>query len=534
MKIFENFKKMLKMTDYCSTCHCEGVRKHDCGNPFFRVEKNLDCHAHFRSLAMTGKKKVAFTLAETLITLTILGVVAAITVPMLINKQMEAANRTKVKKAMTNYEKVLNQIVIDNDLKTDAALTNWTQNQYDCDKTIKYFKAVDEIDPCIVKMSDGLWWDIGDIKNPIIFLDKKLLTMDWEVRYNYTKTLEDENGKKINVYGMVGYIDDKGILRINDLGVATGDNKTILTKLYGFINSNNSLETANTCDYLCQMQKITDECPANCEDTNSCTSCKICDENHGDQYNITHGIAPGSIGCTYYNNNKENIGYMSGTTKFLFSSEECTNTTNGKTCKRYDACNQEDGYCENIYITEFDSDNNLIKTINKDGCTINSGVESNCDILITRPNDLTEYCNNDMACIKGIPVDDIDISDYGFEDVPFTTKTFNHNFIEIDAENAQKLQNGETPDNFTAYLCNSNHDYSLQAKNMVDNGEYSNIIKVENGQPSLLGEFNPSNGTTIEADMKTGVVTIYQNCDGYKNNCDAQTQTTTVDALFNQ
>ena len=57
-------------------------------------------------------KKEGFTLAETLITLTILGVVAAITVPMLINKQTEAANRTKLKKAMAVYEKALNQMII--------------------------------------------------------------------------------------------------------------------------------------------------------------------------------------------------------------------------------------------------------------------------------------------------------------------------------------------------------------------------------------------------------------------------------------
>ena len=63
------------------------------------------------------EKNAAFTLAETLITLTILGVVAAITVPALINRQMEAANKTKLKKAMAAYEKALNQMIIDNDIK---------------------------------------------------------------------------------------------------------------------------------------------------------------------------------------------------------------------------------------------------------------------------------------------------------------------------------------------------------------------------------------------------------------------------------
>lgn len=43
-------------------------------------------------------KKKAFTLAEVLITLGIIGVVAAITMPVLINKYQEIVTVTKVKK----------------------------------------------------------------------------------------------------------------------------------------------------------------------------------------------------------------------------------------------------------------------------------------------------------------------------------------------------------------------------------------------------------------------------------------------------
>ena len=95
------------------------------------------------------KQQKGFTLAETLITLTILGVVAAITVPMLINKQMEAANRTKVKKAMATYEKALNQMIIENDLKDGAAISafngtiNNGVNATDCENTRPYFKVIE-------------------------------------------------------------------------------------------------------------------------------------------------------------------------------------------------------------------------------------------------------------------------------------------------------------------------------------------------------------------------------------------------------
>ena len=71
----------------------------------------MDCHGDFQS-PRNDKKRAAFTLAETLITLTILGIVAAITVPTLINKYIEATNRTKVKKAMEYNEKGCNISII--------------------------------------------------------------------------------------------------------------------------------------------------------------------------------------------------------------------------------------------------------------------------------------------------------------------------------------------------------------------------------------------------------------------------------------
>ncbi len=60
----------------------------------------------------------AFTLAETLITLSILGIVAAITIPVLIGRQVDFQNRSKVGKAMAAYERAINQMLIDNDLQT--------------------------------------------------------------------------------------------------------------------------------------------------------------------------------------------------------------------------------------------------------------------------------------------------------------------------------------------------------------------------------------------------------------------------------
>ena len=76
----------------------------------------------FRMTRCACKKKAAFTLAETLIVLVILGVVAAITIPALVRNQMEAQNRTRIKKAMTVYDMLINKIVVENNLKDDVAV----------------------------------------------------------------------------------------------------------------------------------------------------------------------------------------------------------------------------------------------------------------------------------------------------------------------------------------------------------------------------------------------------------------------------
>ena len=52
----------------------------------------------------TFKNEKAFTLAETLIALVILGIIAAVTIPTLIRNHVDNANRAKVKKAMSMYE----------------------------------------------------------------------------------------------------------------------------------------------------------------------------------------------------------------------------------------------------------------------------------------------------------------------------------------------------------------------------------------------------------------------------------------------
>ena len=264
MKKDENLE-ILSMAGGCNTYHCEGVRKHDCGNPEKIIGNPTKQTGLPRSLSFArNDSKAAFTLAETLITLTILGVIAAITVPMLINKQIEAANRTKVKKAMAVYEKAFNQMIIDYDIKSSSALANEFPVDYDCTKFAKYFK-ITEGSGCRFKTSDGVWWDISSISKPIIILDKNYKDADWsDLRDGYAETWEEENGKMAYVFGMTSTIDNKGILRINDKAFVDSElnqpnDQKCLAKLYSFINNTEDLDLKyskpcpNQCDVVATL-----------------------------------------------------------------------------------------------------------------------------------------------------------------------------------------------------------------------------------------------------------------------------------------
>ena len=59
------------------------------------------------TLRMTDKKKAAFTLAESLIVVIVLGVIAVIVIPPLIEREYLSESRSKIRKAMADYEKVV-------------------------------------------------------------------------------------------------------------------------------------------------------------------------------------------------------------------------------------------------------------------------------------------------------------------------------------------------------------------------------------------------------------------------------------------
>ena len=135
-----------------------------------------------------------FTLAETMITLVILGIVATLVVPGLVRKNTERINRTKVRKAMSQYETVLNKIVAENGIRTNSELTSWAswygdttaekQEKKRCYRVKQYFKIKNIDEYCnYVLESDNKVYEVNinfmDINKPsegdYIYMPEKAL-----------------------------------------------------------------------------------------------------------------------------------------------------------------------------------------------------------------------------------------------------------------------------------------------------------------------------------------------------------------------
>ena len=200
-----------------------------------RQEKDLKCFC----------TKKGFTLAETLVTLVVLGVIAALTVPQLVRRQQETANRVKFKKAVTSYESVMNKIAIMNDLKSNDAIKNWATKDgtiSDCSVAYNYFKSVKDLSTnskCKFKTADGVYWDITDIQKPIIAIKEADLTD--------TVAQSDTN----RAFYLYAQYDGTGILRVTEpnfnynLVSANADNvNNSVDRLWAYLNGATSTSQA--------------------------------------------------------------------------------------------------------------------------------------------------------------------------------------------------------------------------------------------------------------------------------------------------
>ena len=266
---------------------------------------------------MKNNKKLGFTLAEVLIVLAVLGIVAILTIPSVLKKYQESQARMKIKKSMAAYDTAINKMVIENDLRGESALRDWA-NSNNCENSTEYFKKV-ERDGCIFKTADGVWWDISDIMNPIISFDKIDNNVEGKTSADKRDEADDMNYKK--TFAFVANFDNNGSLRVNDLAFEKtnsydeNNSDDNMIKLYSFINpaatltnDNSTTEDDSNCDTACKYIRgdFSETCPASCyRNPEDCVSCSMYDGSNRSM--VIYDSSGEQVGSIYYGGPKEEI-----------------------------------------------------------------------------------------------------------------------------------------------------------------------------------------------------------------------------------
>ena len=138
--------------DEIATFHCTPLAKTDkrlrnkCAMTWNSdmEENNFTDKVFSRFTSHFSLKSAAFTLAEVLVTLGIIGVVAAMTMPSLIQNYQEKVLANQFKKSYSMFSQVLNQVLVDNDMSVPSCYYNQHQTSYD-------FSACNEVSAVVLK-----------------------------------------------------------------------------------------------------------------------------------------------------------------------------------------------------------------------------------------------------------------------------------------------------------------------------------------------------------------------------------------------
>lgn len=125
---------------------------------------------------MINKYKKAFTLAEVLVTIAILGVVAAIILSNTVRNVQKNINRSKIKKAMAVYATVIDNIATTQRLYTAKDLNNYANNDGNCTNIKSYFKIAKSNGKCVFQTFDGVFWNFTKANNVIVAFKEQNLT----------------------------------------------------------------------------------------------------------------------------------------------------------------------------------------------------------------------------------------------------------------------------------------------------------------------------------------------------------------------
>ena len=153
------------------------------------------CQNIFNKQKSEERKKSAFTMAEAITILVLLGAIAAITIPTLIHNHTKVIKRTQLKNALATYKTAVKSMVAENKFTSTEALDNWAVGPNgDCAPAKAYFQVAqtDAQNPCIFKTPDGTWWylDSGSAHHRVTIKDT------WGINRTETYTGFYSDGRK--------------------------------------------------------------------------------------------------------------------------------------------------------------------------------------------------------------------------------------------------------------------------------------------------------------------------------------------------
>ncbi|MBQ7450680.1 hypothetical protein IJS77_04620 [bacterium] len=159
------------------------------------------------------KKIKAFTLAEAIATLVLLGVVVALTVPAALNNASVRSNRLKLQKAATVYQQAIESMIVENELPRDEDVIDQFAAENDCQAVREYFRVSSTVgdNPCRFLSVNEIYWDFGSTDD--YSLTSPLVSFN-ENNFNKNSAESDE----YTAFIMTTSISDDGGIHVNDVG----------------------------------------------------------------------------------------------------------------------------------------------------------------------------------------------------------------------------------------------------------------------------------------------------------------------------
>ena len=113
--------------------------------------------------------KKGFTIAEVIVTLVLIGIVAAISIPSIYINHQKRVDRTRIKNAIVTFDSLIREVDISlGRASTTTNIKNKLTNN-NCENLPNYMTIVYN-KGCIVSTPDGTWWDFtnGNIKGETV------------------------------------------------------------------------------------------------------------------------------------------------------------------------------------------------------------------------------------------------------------------------------------------------------------------------------------------------------------------------------